>query len=157
MAKQKHLNDDTEWLGGWDDESEVFIVDDPFEGIDKAGQDLFFQMLDMLPETYREQAMDYFMSRPRKLKLLVKNLKLKKTLIKEGNKEALHQLIGQELTMIEEAAQLDKTADIDNEDDEENDSNSTDYSGFGNEDEDDQKDSTKTGSYRIDPDDEAMY
>ncbi|MFA5995539.1 MAG: hypothetical protein WCW27_03645 [Patescibacteria group bacterium] len=104
-----------EWLNDWLTEDDVSTLsDDPFDGINKADQDLFFKMLDLMPEEHRDEAMDYYMSRPSKLKAIIKNIKIKKELIKNKDQAGLNQLLDREYQIIEQAKQLTKFAENDN-------------------------------------------
>lgn len=105
-------NNDTDWLNEWIGEDDSIVSDDPFNGITKPDQDLFFKMLDLIPDKYREDSMDYFMSHPAKLRAIIKNIKLKKTLLKNKDQAGLNELLAQEYELIKQAKQLDAAAQV---------------------------------------------
>lgn len=88
----------------WDDElggEEEFIPADPFEGLNKRDQDLFFRVLDLIPDGQREKAIEYFMDNPAKIRAVVDNVKTKKELIKEKDTEGLKKLFEEERVVID--------------------------------------------------------
>ncbi len=105
-------NNDTNWLNDWLCEDDATLSDDPFNGIHKPDQDLFFKMLDLMPDEYREDAMDYFMGHPAKLRSIIKNIKLKKTLIKNKDQAGLNDVLAQEYQLIKQYKHLDEAASL---------------------------------------------
>src|SRR3989339_6746 len=83
------------------DNEEDFLPTDPFEGLTKGEQDVFFRILDLLPRTQLEPAMEYFFSHPLKIRAVVAYVKQKKQLIKEKNTEELKKLFAQEQIVLE--------------------------------------------------------
>ncbi len=95
---------------GWGEGDEMDAMDDfepmdPFEGLNKRDQDLFFRVLDMVPDEQREGAIDYFMSNPSKIHAVIENVKTKKELIENKDVEGLKQLFEQERVMLDEYIQ----------------------------------------------------
>lgn len=90
-----------------DDERDEFAMIDPFEGLTKREQDLFFKVLDLLPDGQLDMAMDYFMSRPAKIRAVVDYAKAKKAMIKDKDQEELRKLLEQENIVIQQADTVD--------------------------------------------------
>lgn len=112
-------HNDTDWLNEWVGEDDSIVSDDPFDGITKPDQDLFFKMLDLIPDEYREDSMDYFMGHPAKLRAIIKNIKLKKALLKNKDQAGLNELLAQEYELIKQAKQLDAAAQVNSDETEE--------------------------------------
>lgn len=96
---------------GWGVEGDEFSdIDefepaDPFDGLNKREQDLFFRVLDMIPDEQREGAIDYFMSNPSKIRAVVDNVKQKKELIENNDLDGLKELFEQERVLLEQHMQ----------------------------------------------------
>lgn len=88
----------------WDEEES--LSGDPFEGLTAGEQDLFFRMIDLLPDDIRTSGIEYFMENPRKIRAIVDNIKQKKEIIKTGDQAALNQLLEQERIVIEKIDEL---------------------------------------------------
>ncbi len=75
---------DDDWVDnsdGVENAEDEFAPVDPFEGINKREQDLFFRMLDIIPEDKREEAMDYFVEHPRKIQEVISVMKAKRKIV----------------------------------------------------------------------------
>jgi hypothetical protein len=83
------------------DESEAFTPLDPFDGLSKREQDVFFRVLDLLPREQLETAMEYFMDHPDKIRAVINYVKQKKELLDTGDTEGLNALFEQERILIE--------------------------------------------------------
>ncbi|PJA92776.1 MAG: hypothetical protein CO132_06330 [Candidatus Kerfeldbacteria bacterium CG_4_9_14_3_um_filter_45_8] len=86
---------DEQWSEDWD-EGEDMIPTDPLEQLNKREQDLFFRMVDLVPDNQREKAIIYFMDHPAKIRAVVDNIKQKRELITNGDKEGLADLLKSE-------------------------------------------------------------
>ena len=93
--------DDT-WLDDSEESSgDEFIPTDPFEGLTKRDQDLFFKMLDIVPDDKREQAMEYFVDHPKKIREIIAVIKLKRKLIEDRNLENLQAIFAEHRVQFE--------------------------------------------------------
>lgn len=82
-------------------EEEESLSGDPFDGLTASEQDLFFRMVDLLPDDVQPFGIEYFMENPRKIRAVVDNIKQKKEIIKTGDKDALAKLLEEESVVIE--------------------------------------------------------
>lgn len=76
---------------------------DPFDGLTRRDQDIFFKVLDMIPDERREVAMEYFLDHPQKIRAVVAGVKLQKQMIKDKDVAGLNALFEQEHVLFEEA------------------------------------------------------
>ena len=90
-----------DWMMGEEGEEEVST--DPFDGLGKRDQDTFFKVLDLVPDGQREQAMDYFLDHPSKIKAIVAAVKKKKALIENKDTSGLQQLFAEEKVAFQQA------------------------------------------------------
>lgn len=102
---EEYLED--EWGQEDWEEGEEFIPADPFESLTAREQDIFFRVLDLIPDEQREKAIEYFMDNPSKIRAIVDNVKAKKELIKNKDTEGLKQLFEQERIVIEKIDQME--------------------------------------------------
>ena len=94
---------DAEWEENeYTDETDEFAPQDPFEGLTRREQDLFFRVLDLMPREQLEYAMDYFMSHPDKIRAVVDYVKQEKELIKNNDVQALQELFEKERIVIQQ-------------------------------------------------------
>jgi hypothetical protein len=84
-----------------------FAPVDPFEDLSARDQDLFFRIVDMLPDDKREATMAYMMDNPRVIRAVVDNAKTKRELIKNNDVEGMKQLLEEENVVLD---QIDKNA-----------------------------------------------
>lgn len=99
---------DHEWSDEWNetgDEADDFEMHDPLEGLTKGEQDIFFQVLDLVPDEQREATMDYFMDHPSKIRAVVANVKAKKELIKNHDQPGLQKIFQQEQIILDQLDQ----------------------------------------------------
>lgn len=80
----------------WGEEGGEFVPTDPFEGIGKRDQDIFFRVLDLVPDEERGPAIEYFMDHPAKILAIIAGVKKRRELIENQDIEALHSLFDQE-------------------------------------------------------------
>ncbi|EKD79067.1 MAG: hypothetical protein ACD_41C00177G0002 [uncultured bacterium] len=81
--------DDT-WLDdSYNTDETEFVPTDPFEGMNKRDQDLFFRMLDIVPDEKREQVMEYFVDHPKKIREVIKVMKQKRKIVEDKDLGAL--------------------------------------------------------------------
>lgn len=99
--------DDSDTDGGEDE----FRPADPFEGLTQRDQNLFFLMLDIIPDDKREQAMDYFVDHPQKIKEVVSSIKAKKKIIEDKDAVALRTLFDTYRVRFDEPAPVMSVAD----------------------------------------------
>ena len=93
--------DDT-WLDdSVESTGDEFIPTDPFEGLTKRDQDLFFKMLYIVPDDKREQAMEYFVDHPKKIREIIAVIKLKRKLIEDRNLENLQAIFAEHRVQFE--------------------------------------------------------
>ena len=90
-------------LNDGDDAVDEFAAIDPFEGLTKRDQDIFFKVLDIVPDDKREVAMDYFLDHPKKIKAVVAGVKLQKELLAEKDTAGLNQLFEEEQILFQNA------------------------------------------------------
>ncbi len=86
---------DEEYSEDWDD-GEDLIPTDPMEQLTKREQDMFFRMIDLVPDSLREKAIIYFMDHPAKIRPVVDNIKEKRELIKDQDREGLEAMLAAE-------------------------------------------------------------
>lgn len=95
---------DEEWLDdSFAAEEGEASLEDPFDGLTRRDQDVFFKVLDMIPDERREVAMDYFLDHPQKIKAVVAGVKLQKKMIIEKDADGLNKLLEQVHVVFEEA------------------------------------------------------
>lgn len=98
---------DDNWDEGFDVEAEdsqemdEFAPADPFEDLSSRDQDLFFRIVDMLPDDKREATMAYMMDNPRVIKAVIESAKTKRELIKNNDVEGMKALLAQENVVLE--------------------------------------------------------
>lgn len=81
--------DDT-WLDdSYEASEDEFVPSDPFEGLTKRDQDLFFKMLDVVPDDKREAVMEYFVDHPKKIREVISVMKQKRKIIEDKDLGAL--------------------------------------------------------------------
>ena len=81
--------DDT-WLDdSYETNEDEFVPTDPFEGLTKRDQDLFFKMLDVVPDDKREAVMEYFVDHPKKIREVISVMKQKRKIIEDKDLGAL--------------------------------------------------------------------
>lgn len=90
-----------EYSDDFEDNYEDFAPVDPFEGLTRGQQDLFFRVLDLLPREQLEPAMDYFMDHPAKIRALVDYVKQKKEMLENNDTEELKKLFERERIVIQ--------------------------------------------------------
>lgn len=97
------MDDDfyNEDFDSFDLDGEGFSSDDPFDGLTRRDQDLFFKVLDLLPQEQLEGAMDYFMEHPKKIRAVIAYVKAQKNLIKDKDPKELEKLLAQENIVIQ--------------------------------------------------------
>ncbi len=78
-------------------------LQDPFDGLTRRDQDIFFKVLDMIPDDRREVAMDYFLDHPQKIRAVVAGVKLQKQMIKDKDVVGLNKLFEQEHVLFQDA------------------------------------------------------
>lgn len=83
-----------------------FVPSDPFEGLNKRQQDLFFRMLDIIPDDKREEAMDYFVDHPKKIKEVVAVISAKKKIVESRDAEALRTIFDEHRIHFEEPSAI---------------------------------------------------
>jgi hypothetical protein len=88
----------------WDEEES--LSGDPFENLTASEQDIFFRVVDLLPDDLRNSGIEYFMDNPRKIRAIVDNVKAKREIIKNQDKEALQQLLDQEQIVIQKIDEM---------------------------------------------------
>ncbi len=114
---------DDNWLDdSYESTTDEFIPADPFDGIQKRDQDLFFRMLDIIPDDKRKAAMEYFVSNPRKIREVIKVMKIKKKIIDDRDMAKLRTVFSEYRVNFDEAdtASTKTISDADDlEDDEE--------------------------------------
>jgi hypothetical protein len=87
--------DDT-WLDdSYETNEDEFVPTDPFEGLTKRDQDLFFKMLDIVPDDKRERVMEYFVDHPKKIREVITVMKQKKKIIEEKDLGKLRTVFGE--------------------------------------------------------------
>ncbi|HLD21709.1 MAG TPA: hypothetical protein VJB65_02315 [Patescibacteria group bacterium] len=97
----EYTDDQEEWEEKWSEGEDEFASADPFDGLSKRDQDIFFRVLDLLPREQLEYAMDYFMSHPSKIQATIDYVKRKRDLIKNKDLEGLKKLFEQERIVLE--------------------------------------------------------
>lgn len=109
---------DDNWLDdSYEPTEEEFIPADPFDGIQKRDQDLFFRMLDIIPDDKREAAMEYFVGHPRKIREVIKVMKVKKKIIEDRDMAKLRTVFSEYRVNLDEAATTNGKLDTDSDDD----------------------------------------
>ncbi|MFC1598033.1 hypothetical protein ACFL2M_00680 [Patescibacteria group bacterium] len=101
---EEYLED--EWSDEWGEGEDEFAPADPFEGLTSREQDLFFRVLDLIPDEEREIAIEYFMSHPAKIRAVVDNVKAKKELITNKDVAGLEKLFEEERIVIEKIDEM---------------------------------------------------
>ena len=91
---------------------------DPFDGLTRRDQDVFFKVLDIIPEGKRETAMDYFLDHPQKIRAVVAGVKLQKQMMADKDVAGLNKLFEQERVVFQDAdiaavAGIEKDEDAD--------------------------------------------
>ncbi len=99
----EELYDDAESNEQWDDDT-VDMSTDPFEGLSRSEQDLFFRVLDVIPDEKRTDAVEYFMDHPNKIRAVVQNVKQKKELVANKDLEGLKKVLEEEQVALEQVA-----------------------------------------------------
>lgn len=108
---------DDNWLDdSLEPAEDEFTLTDPFEGIQKRDQNLFFQMLDIVPDDKREQAMDYFIEHPKKIREVIKVIKAKKAILEDNDTQALRALFSELKVDFEDSELYDDTLNAVNKD-----------------------------------------
>lgn len=108
---------DDNWLDdSYESTTDEFIPSDPFDGIQKRDQDLFFRMLDIIPDDKREAAMEYFISNPRKIREVIKVMKVKKKIIDNRDMAKLRTVFSEYRVSFDEADTSAVKSDSDAED-----------------------------------------
>lgn len=98
---------DDNWDEGFGMEDDEFFDDDefsstdPFEEMSSRDQDLFFRIIDMLPDSMREITMAYLMDHPRIIRAVIDNAKTKRELIKNNDVEGVKKLLEEEQVALE--------------------------------------------------------
>lgn len=87
----------------WNDDMEDMSTD-PFEGLSRSEQDLFFRVLDVIPDDKRTDAVEYFMDHPNKIRAVIQNVKQKKELIEQKDIEGLKKVLEEEQIVLEKIA-----------------------------------------------------
>ncbi|MBI2415065.1 MAG: hypothetical protein HYV33_00190 [Candidatus Kerfeldbacteria bacterium] len=88
-----------DWNSGDTDEysNDEFQSVDPLESLPKRDQDIFFRLLDLIPDDKREFAMEYFYDHPAKIRSVVDYIKqdktIKKAVVQEQNPAAMQQVL----------------------------------------------------------------
>lgn len=86
----------------WTEDGEEFAPADPFEGIGKRDQDLFFRVLDMVPDEERGAAIEYFMDHPAKIHSVINGVKKRRELIENQDVAGLNTLFEQERVVFDQ-------------------------------------------------------
>lgn len=105
-----------EWMDDSAIDGDEFATSDPFDGLTRHDQDIFFKVLDIVPDAKRETAMDYFLDHPQKIKAVVTGVKLQKELMKNKDAVGLNKLFEQEHVLFQNADASVVTSEEDNED-----------------------------------------
>lgn len=93
--------DDT-WLDdSYETNEDEFIPTDPFEGLTKRDQDLFFKMLDVVPDDKRDAVMEYFVDHPKKIREVISVMKQKRKIIEDKDLGALRTLFSEHRVQFE--------------------------------------------------------
>lgn len=92
-----------EWFNDEAVEGDEFASRDPFEGLTKRDQDVFFKVLDMIPDDKREAAMDYFLDHPQKIQAVVAGVKIQKELLAKKDAIGLNKLFEEERILFQNA------------------------------------------------------
>lgn len=109
---------DDNWLDdSYAPTEDEFIPSDPFDGIQKRDQDLFFRMLDIIPDDKREAAMEYFVGHPRKIREVIKVMKVKKKIIEDRDMAKLRTVFSEYRVNLDDADAAGAKSDTDSEDD----------------------------------------
>ena len=99
---EDHLLDDN-WFDDGEAEGDEFASTDPFDGLTKRDQDIFFKVLDMVPDDKREVAMDYFLDHPKKIQAVVAGVKLQKDMLAKKDAAGLNKLFEEERILFQNA------------------------------------------------------
>lgn len=83
------------------EEGDVTLAD-PFDGLTRRDQDVFFKVLDLIPDGKREIAMDYFLDHPQKIRAVVGGVKLQKKMLAEKDVDGLNKLFEQERVLFQD-------------------------------------------------------
>ena len=107
------------------DSGEVAELVDPLESLPRRDQDIFFRLLDLLPDNKREFAMEYFYDHPAKIKAVIEH-------IKRDNKAVIknQDTIGAKAVLADEQVDLDESLPLGDDDEESEDSMSTDEDNY---------------------------
>lgn len=92
-----------EWFDDSSSAGDEFASIDPFDGLTKRDQDVFFKVLDMIPDDKREVAMDYFLDHPNKIQAVVVGVKLQKELLAKKDAVGLNKLFEEERILFQNA------------------------------------------------------
>lgn len=95
----------------WDEYSDLeegaeFIPEDPLDQLTKREMDLFFRVLDMVPDAKREAVMSYLMDNPRLIRAVVDNVKTKRELIKNNDVEGMRKLLEEENVVLDKIDEM---------------------------------------------------
>lgn len=94
---------DDNWFDDGDNAGDEFASTDPFEGLTKRDQDVFFKVLDMIPDDKREVAMDYFLDHPQKIRAVVAGVRLQKDMLAKKDAPGLNKLFEEERIVFQNA------------------------------------------------------
>ncbi|MFA6474687.1 MAG: hypothetical protein WCV88_00625 [Patescibacteria group bacterium] len=108
------------WLDDSFSEDAEASIADPFDGLTRRDQDIFFKVLDIVPDTKREAAMDYFLDHPQKIRAVVAGVKLQKKMLAEKDVTGLNKLFEQEHVLFQDA-DIATVAGVTNNNEEDND------------------------------------
>lgn len=100
------------WGDEYDEEVDEFASVDPFDGISKRDQDLFFKVLDLLPPDQLQPAMEYFLSRPGKIRAVIHYVRAKaKDMVKNHDTAALEHMFEEEHINLDDGQEQAQTTD----------------------------------------------
>ncbi len=102
----EYLTEDQFGDNSWDGEEEL-IPTDPMDQLTKREQDIFFRMIDLVPDGKSEQAIIYFMDHPAKIRAVVDNIKEKKELIANKDQAAIQAMFDAEGIDISQAQEFE--------------------------------------------------
>lgn len=94
---------DDEWLDDSAVEADAFAATDPFDGLTRRDQDIFFKVLDIIPDDKREIAMDYFLDHPQKIQAVIAGVKMQKKMLADKDVAGLNKLFEQERVLFQNA------------------------------------------------------
>lgn len=97
---------------GDDESAELFGVADPLDALNKRDQDVFFRILDLIPDDKREFAMQYFFDHPAKIRSVIDHIKQDaKTLLKNQDKVGLQAVLDEENVDLDEPMSMGGNSD----------------------------------------------